>query len=266
MKIKDIIEFLNQDADWVDFNNTRDIVLFGDLDQDIIKVGVCWVATMPAINQAIRHGINFIISHENCFYQEGTKLPRKLIEAKQEKKMKLQEHGICVYRCHDVWDKIPSVGVADTWSATIDLPFNKRDLKSFNSFAYFDKMTVSDIAKKVASALAPFGQDSVTVLGNVNQVVSSLGIGTGAATDIFSLIEKGAECVVLSDDGSTNWIAGQYGVDFHIPIILVHHSISEIPGIRSMVGYLKKAYPELEVSYLDEGYHYHTITNNQSEV
>jgi putative NIF3 family GTP cyclohydrolase 1 type 2 len=259
MYIKKIISYLNEHADWVDFNKTRDVVLFGDANQKVRHVGVCWVATMQVINQAIEKGINFIISHENCFYQEGTKLPKEMMDARQEKMNLLAKHNICVYRCHDVWDKIPDVGVADTWSSIIGLPFIKRDIKSFNSFAYFESMTVESIAKKIAQALTPHGQSSVTVLGSLNQTVKSCGIGTGAATDVFSLIRENVECVVLSDDGSTNWIAGQYCIDKGIPLIIVHHSISEIPGIKKMVDYLAAAFIGLQVEYLDEGYQYHSI-------
>lgn len=262
MRINEIISTLNNQAKWVDFYHTRDVVLFGDENQAVKNVGVCWVATIPAIEQAIKKGINFIISHENCFYQEGTKLPKELLDAKQRKMELLAKHNICVYRCHDVWDKIPDVGVADTWSSIIDLPFVKRDLNSFNSFSYFEGMTVKEVANKVAKALAPFGQESVTVLGNLNTIVKSCGIGTGAATDVFSLVRENVECVVLSDDGSTNWIAGQYCIDNKIPLIIVHHSISEIPGIKNIVKYLEIAFPDLSIEYLKEGYQYHIVSND----
>lgn len=261
MKIDEIIAALNKNADWVDFNFTRDVVMFGDANQPVNKVGVCWVATMPAIEQAIKQGINFIISHENCFYEEGTMLPKELLEAKRHKQDLLAKHGICVYRCHDVWDKIPQVGVSDTWSSIIGLPFLKRDIHSYNSFAAFESMSVNSIAKKIAEALAPYGQSSVTVLGNLDKQVRSCGIGTGAATDVFALVRENMECVVLSDDGSNNWIAGQYCIDQDIPLILVHHSVSEIPGVRTMVDYLKNLFTDLSVEYLEEGYQYQIVSN-----
>lgn len=260
MKVHEIISFLNEGAHWVNFNYTRDVVMLGDPNQQVNKVGVCWVATLPAIEQAIKSGIDFIISHENCFYEEGTMLPKELLEAKQKKMELLQKHHICVYRCHDVWDMIPDVGVSDTWNAIIGLPFVKRDIRSYNSFAYFDSMPVETIAKKIANALSPHGQKSVTVLGNLNKQVKSCGIGTGAATDVFALVREGMECVVLSDDGSNNWIAGQYCIDQDVPLILVHHSVSEIPGIKTMVPYLQNKFPGISFEYLDEGYEYKIVS------
>ena len=167
-----------------------------------------------------------------------------------------------MYRCHDVWDKIPNVGVSDTWASIIGLPFAPRDIHSYNSFATFESMTVEMIAKKIASALAPYGQSSVTVLGNLNKQVQSCGIGTGAATDVFALVRRNMECVVLSDDGSNNWIAGQYCIDQDIPLILVHHSVSEIPGVQTIVGYLQTLFNDLPVEYLEEGYKYHSVSDH----
>ena len=64
MKIKDVIECLKEEGPWVRWNRcTRDRVLFGDDDQEVKKIGVCWVATNRVIEQALKKGINFIISH-----------------------------------------------------------------------------------------------------------------------------------------------------------------------------------------------------------
>ena len=79
MKIKDVIECLKEEGTWV--RCTRDRVLFGDDDQAVKKIGVCWVATNRVIEQALKKGINFIISHENIFYTTGTHLETKLVES-----------------------------------------------------------------------------------------------------------------------------------------------------------------------------------------
>ena len=54
MKIKDVIECLKNEGTWVRWNRcTRDRVLFGDDDQEVKKIGVCWVATNKVIEQAL---------------------------------------------------------------------------------------------------------------------------------------------------------------------------------------------------------------------
>lgn len=259
MKALDIINHLNQQGSWVDFDKTRDIILFGDPNQEITKIGVCWVATVPAIETAIKNGVNFIISHENCFYEESTSPRKALLDARKMKMDLLAQHGICVFRCHDVWDRMPEFGVADRWSSVIDLSFDPRPVNSYYSYASFEPTQVDVLAHKVALALKPYGQDSVTILGDPSQIVSSLAIGTGAITDIFSMIKGGAQCFVTTDDGINNWIASQYCVDYHLPMIIVHHSISEIPGLNGMLDYLKLNIKTIETIYLPEDYHYHAI-------
>ena len=122
MKIKDVIEILKQEGTWVRWNRcTRDRILFGDVDQEIKKIGVCWVATNKVIEQALEKGINFIVSHENIFYTTGTHLETKLVESIEHKKDLLSKGNICVYRCHDVWDSIPKYGVSDVWAKNLAL-------------------------------------------------------------------------------------------------------------------------------------------------
>lgn len=50
MKIKDVIEILKQEGTWVRWNRcTRDRILFGNENQEVKKIGICWVATNKVI-------------------------------------------------------------------------------------------------------------------------------------------------------------------------------------------------------------------------
>ena len=68
MAIRDIIDLLESQGEWVNRSCTRDRILFGDDQTEISKVITCWVATNKVIQYAIEHDIHFIISHENPFY------------------------------------------------------------------------------------------------------------------------------------------------------------------------------------------------------
>lgn len=154
MKIKDVIECLKEEGTWVRWNRcTRDRVLFGDDDQEVKKIGVCWVATNRVIEQALEKGINFIISHENIFYTTGTHLETKLVESVEHKKDLLSKGHICVYRCHDVWDSIPEYGVSDIWAKKLGFDFRDRVINSYYQSANIPKQTVSEIAAHVSNVL-----------------------------------------------------------------------------------------------------------------
>ena len=166
----------------------------------------------------------------------------------------LDEGDITVYRCHDVWDMMPLYGVADTWAHDIGFDFEERVINSYNSYANLDNMTLHDVAKRIANALKPYEEDGVVVYGDLNRIVHRIAIGTGAATNIFSMLKENPDVVVASDDGVTNWIAVQWCIDNDMPLILVNHASCEIGGLKNMVNYFHSVLPELETEYLYEGY------------
>lgn len=117
MKVMDVIQLLEKEGTWIrsDFK-TRDHLLHGSEDAQIHTVGVCWVATTQAIQEAARHKADMIITHENPFYQCSTQMHTAAYEAAKSKRRLLDQYGISVYRCHDVWDCIRTYGVADQWA------------------------------------------------------------------------------------------------------------------------------------------------------
>ena len=259
MKIIDIIKHLESVGTWVNWDKTRDIVLYGDINKEISKMGVCWVVTKQVIQKAKEEGINFIISHENMFYEATTSPTRALLESANIKKQMLEEADITVYRCHDVWDMMPIYGVADTWAKDIGLDFEPRVVSSYNSYANVKDMTLKDVAQKVAKAVQKYEQESIQVIGDLNRKINRVAIGTGAATNIFTMIKEKPDVVVVSEDGVTNWIGVQWCIDNDMPIIIVNHASCEIGGLKNMVNYFYKVYPNLDVQYLYEGYKIQSI-------
>ena len=131
MKICEVTALLEQEGTWVHRNmKTRDHLLFGDDQQEVGRIGICWVASKGAILAAVKQKVNFIITHENPFYQCSTQMHTAAIKAAEEKKRILQEHGISVYRCHDVWDCIKEYGVADQWAFRLGFKFEERIVSS----------------------------------------------------------------------------------------------------------------------------------------
>lgn len=258
MKIKEITSFLSKDAYWMNPNETRDILLCGDAEQDVSRVGVCWVATNQVIDQAIKRQISFLISHENPFYHFATAPKRLAHLSVQDKMARLREHHIAVYRCHDAWDMMPEVGIADVWAKSLGFDFT-RSVPSYIQHADIKEQTVEDLARHVARCLKPEGENGVYVFGNVKKRVSRLGMGTGAATDIFKMLDtRPCDVCIVADDGISNYYQAQYALDQDLPLIVVNHSCCEIAGIKSMASYLQQQLPDLEVSYLEEGY---TVTH-----
>ena len=93
MTIRDIIDLLESQGEWVNRNCTRDRILFGEDQTEISKVITCWVATNKVIQYAIEHDIHFIISHENPFYLASTTLPTLIYRAQNPSPVIRVMHG-----------------------------------------------------------------------------------------------------------------------------------------------------------------------------
>lgn len=260
MKIKEIINFLRKDSYWYDHTCSCDHILIGNEEKEVEKVYVCWVATLKVIRQAIENDIHFIISHENCFYKEGTTLPQNIRESRSLKKELCEKNDITIYRCHDGWDRFPKYGVCDTLNDKCGFIFVREKTEDFHSYADInEKFTVKDIAFKIAAALKEYGSNHVEIFGNSNKKVRRLGIGVGAISNTYWMYNKKCDCMVLADDGYTNWIDLQWAIDNEVPCIIYHHSINEKPGIENMANYLSENIKNCKFEYIDEGYKFETV-------
>ena len=55
MTIRDIIDLLESQGEWVNRSCTRDRILFGDDQTEISKVITCWVATNKVIQYTLHY-------------------------------------------------------------------------------------------------------------------------------------------------------------------------------------------------------------------
>lgn len=260
MKARDVIDMLEAQSSWVDWSHTRDMVLAGDPEREVQRVGVTWVATMACLREARERNVDLLISHENPLYAPTTQPYRIAYTARQRKLRLIQDAGLVVYRCHDVWDKIPAVGVADQWARVLGLSCT-REVSSYIQHATVEDTTVHDLARRCAAALASYGEDAVWVIGDLDARVRTIGLGTGAATDIFRMLAEPCDVCIVADDGITNFHDVQFALDVGVPLIIVNHACCEKPGIDAMVTWLGQRCrgAGVEVVRLDEGYTMHAV-------
>ena len=260
MKIQDIIDCLESQGEWVNRDCTRDHILIGDTQIDIDQVYVCWVATLDVIEKAIENNCHFIITHENLFYMNGTTVPTAILDAQRKKMDLLEDHHITVYRCHDLWDLYPELGVRDQWASLLELPFDSApSSKSFLRVSQKFDMTVCQLAQHIAKCIEAYDEFGVEVIGNPDQKVHCLGIGTGACTDVVEMVKLGADICLVSDDGINNWVHTQWAMDHHIPLIVINHLTSKAPGIEKLSEYLSEKFPTIQFEYIANDYGIHHI-------
>lgn len=254
MKIKEVIDYLETQGEWVNRDCTKDHILYGNENNDIHQAIVCWVATLDIIYQAIQNDCHFIISHENPFYLASTNLPHPFIEAQKKKKELLKKHNITIYRCHDLWDLYPKYGVRDSWGEI--LRFNFKEMKAYDyiKIAKNIKMSFDDLISHVIKCIEPYHQAGIEVIGTTNKTINRLGIGTGACTDIFTMSKYDIDACIVSDDGINNWVAVQWAMDNEIPLIIVNHMTCEAPGIKNMAIFLNNKFENIEFKYVPNDY------------
>jgi len=171
----------------------------------------------------------------------------------EHKRALLDEAGITVVRCHDLWDRYPQLGIVDSWAAWLELP--GEPLAHDGYYAVFDlgERTLTDLARQVLERTRPLGQETVDLVGDPDQTVRRLAIGCGAITEVRRMVELGADCCLVTDDGFCYWARGSWLLDRGTPALVVNHAVAEEPGMRNLAQHLQQHFPQVGVTYLQTG-------------
>ena len=252
MKPSDFEAHCQERGSWVNWDDTTDVILHGDPDREVSSIAVTWLVTDAVIHEAAEKGCNFIISHEGIYYPTFEKYQSEQ-EHHAAKRALLDQHGITVFRCHDMWDRMPDVGICDAWADFLGLPSSDRELESYYKVCDVGGMTGTLLADAVLQKIATLGQTSLQAMGDLDKDVSKLAIGTGAITKLPDMHNLGADILLASDDGTHTTYCGLWSFDLDIPVIIVCHSTSELPGMMALAEYVPTVFPGIDVVYLPCG-------------
>jgi len=124
----------------------------------------------------------------------------------------------------------------DGWSAMYAIP----------------ETTLREFAGHILKKVRPIGQDSVQVMGDPEMKISRPCLGVGCYTPGMEMIEKGADCMIGTFDGSWYyWEQRERFVECGAGVITVEHGTTENWGIRNLAEYVLRTWPQLTVHYLD---------------
>lgn len=258
MKAKEVLAHFKEVGTWVDWNNTCDEILHGDPDMEIKGIATAWLSTNAALRQAAAKGHNLFITHEPSFYGLLEQRPNVKLLADQKRAL-LDEHNITLMRCHDTWDRMPKVGVADAWASFLGFKTEPRPLESFYRICLLGEYTLKDAAQRILEKVKPLGQDTVLILGDHKLKVNRLAIGTGAATDLPKMYELKPDVILATDDGMNFWEGGSWILDMGLPLLIVNHATAEKPGMQALATYLTKQFPQIPAEYIDVALPYSSL-------
>ena len=184
-------------------------------------------------------------------------------EPARSKRAYLDETPMVVYRCHDVWDTYPSLGITEAWSDYLGLgPALARD--KYYSLHEIPTTTAWELVHRIAQALVPLKEQAVQFVGIKWHTVHRVAVGTGAITDVRRMVALGADVALATDDGTTLWRDAAWMTDLGLPLIVVNHMTSEIPGLRNLARYLGQRFPDVPVEFVGPTCSYEIFATERS--
>lgn len=270
MQAKDIQTHLRSlNGGWVDPDTTVDTFKAGDPETEVAGIAVSWISSRHALEEAVALDANVFITHEPTFYthRDDPTHPFANLEAALAKRAFIEENGLVVIRCHDLWDQMPGIGIPDAWGSALGLG---QPVGGEGYYRVYDVSgrTAGDVARQVAARTGRFGQEAVQLIGDPDRPVHRVAIGTGAITPLFGYIADfgeayGLDLAICTDDGFTYWQHGAYALDAELPVIIANHATSEEPGIGALADHLRGRFPDVPVHFIPQGCMYRLVYGEQ---
>lgn len=272
MKAVDLYEFFKVQGKWVNWQNTNDHILFGNPDIEIKKIAVAWKPSIENLKRAVDLECNLFITHEPLYlafknqfgvvtggsarkYDEPIE-GRYFLEEDDiwlRKKEWLESVELTVMRCHDFWDDFPEIGIHGAWAKWLGFTEKPIEQQKFYEIHSLGEITLKQLLEHLHPRLKSLGQPIFQYIGKLDQKVNRIALGTGAITDYRIMYSMGADCLLLTDDGTRLWESAQFSIDSGVPIIIVNHAVAEEPGIRMLAEYISRNFPELCTIAIKEG-------------
>jgi putative NIF3 family GTP cyclohydrolase 1 type 2 len=258
MKAIDINKHLNSLIENL-FEDTVDRVIYGDPDVVVKGIAVCWMPYRNTIERAKALGANVLIVHEPTFYGHWDLYGDLAdIPELQAKKELIDESGITIIRCHDVWDAMPGIGIPFAWGRFLGLGEPTKSIRYYNVYPV-DPQPALRFAHNIISKTATLGQPVIGFYGDPERIITMVGLGTGCISDPFEIYRLGGDLAISVDDVVRAWIAGAWCEDTGNPLVVVNHAVSEEPGIAALAEYLKKAFPKYSVTHIQQQCSYRPV-------
>lgn len=254
MKAQDIYDHLRSlDGGWVDWQTTTDRFVTGDPAAEVTSIAVGWMSYTWALQRALDLDCNLFITHEPTYFSARDDEERIFrFPGVQAKRRWIEESRLVILRCHDMWDQLPGRGIPDAWARWLGFD---QPLVSDAYYRLYDVrgQTARMVARQVARRIKELGQPAVELVGPADAPVSRLALGTGAITHFPTFLDTyDADLALCSDDGFTYWHGGALAIDLGVPVIVVNHAVSELPGMRLLAAHLAEHFPTIPVHLIPQ--------------
>ncbi|CAI6077454.1 hypothetical protein PAECIP112173_02483 [Paenibacillus sp. JJ-100] len=253
---------------------TRDIVLYGNTDQECTGIVTTVFASVDVIRKARDLGANLIIVHEALFWNHGDH-QEWLLESKNEtflaKKKLLDDNQIVVWRNHDyVHSGIPMPdgsyvdGIFYGFAKEMGWETYTSDGRSSLLTTEIPECTAEELAQEL---MCKMNLEGARIIGDVNTRVRKVRIPFHISGDANELIQEMEEenidvllAMELVDFSISEYVRDSSMLNRNKAIISVGHFNMEEPGMKFMSTYIPDAIEEdIPCHFVQSGDMYHYV-------
>ena len=287
MKVNEVIQAVTRKTGVAPFpeGKTADILIAGDPDQQVTRIGSSFMATVDVIRRARALGCDMIITHEPTWFTGADDTgwvsgdPVYL-----EKKKLLDKSGIAVWRFHDYMHMDREDGIyrgfdLETGWARYRMPPAAPEEAVMPGIP-FDGCY--EIPETTLAGLAAFLQKTFSMrfmryIGNPDMPVRRVGVlpgggslGLGVESMPMQLMHRRNLDVILCGD-LTEWTLPAYVRDaaqlgMGKAILVLGHERSEEAGMKHLGAWLADILPGIPVDFLDAEEPFETFRSEEREV
>ena len=287
MNVKEIIKAIISatEVPLIPAGKTCDLLITGDPEKEVKKIGSTFMATVDVIRRAVEEGVDLIITHEPTWFTGVDNLDWVGGDPVYEAKKKLvDESGIAIWRFHDYMHFAREDGIYRGFDRQTGwrfyrmppLPRGEEVMPGirFDGCYQIPETTLRGLASFLQET---FSMPDIRYIGDPDMRVSRVGVlpgggslGLGVEQMPMLLMARRNLDVLLCGD-LTEWTLPAYVRDasqmgMNKGIIVLGHERSEEPGMKYLGDWLSFYLPEIPVVFLDSGepfsYFHQTIKEN----
>lgn len=216
-------------------------LLVGNFDRDVKKILVCLDVDCRAVDVAIAHEVDLIISHHPIIFRPMKNLRTDLsLGSRLEKLLK---HEVSVFAAHTNLDAAEG-GVNDVLAEKFGLLDVKKLEDSFGRIGRLEeKISAREFAENVKRVL---NADHVRLVESRSKLVSKVAVCGGAGAEFIDRAKfYGADLFVTSD---VKYHEAQHAVEIGLDLIDAGHFYTEFPIVHVVAEKLRESFgSELEI-------------------
>ncbi len=260
MTVREVLEAMKKElgSAWAGERGYRDNIKIGSPDATVTGIATTWMATLGVIKRAHAAKLNFIVNHEDTWWndRDDTKdlAENKLYKLKREYCL---QNGITIWRFHDgqharrpdqsVVAELKLAGIIDENAAMQ------------SGVHVIPETTLGALASRIKKTA---GARAMRVVGDPNAKVSKILVGPGYGTPRLT---PDADVVIGGEsqesDGSfdnVSYVADAAALGIAKGLIMLGHGVSEEPGMGECAKWLRTFITGVPIEHIPAGEPYWT--------